>query len=73
MERNIVRYKYKAGMASSKLSILSKIPPWPGIIFPESFTELVRLIRDSNKSPIVPNSDTTIAKPIQKATENTGK
>ena len=33
------------------LSILSRIPPWPGIILEKSFMEYFLLINEKNKSP----------------------
>jgi hypothetical protein len=59
--KKIIKYRNTAGIATIRLSILSKIPPCPGIKFPESFTELVLFINDSNKSPSVPNKETIIA------------
>ena len=62
----IKRYTYIAGTTIKRLSILSRIPPWPGIRLPESFTLYVRFISDSKRSPNVANNDTINANPIQK-------
>ncbi len=51
---NSFTYTQTAGAANSKLSNLSKKPPWPGIMVPLSFTLAMRLSLLSNKSPIVP-------------------
>lgn len=57
-----------AGIANIVLSKRSRIPPCPGIIFPESLTPKVRFISDSNKSPHVPNTIVTTANPIHAQT-----
>ena len=41
------------------------MPPCPGNSFPESLTPMERLIRDSQRSPSVENTETTIERPIQ--------
>ena len=46
------------GDTSSRLSMRSSIPPWPGIRCPESFTFSVRFSNDSTRSPQVENIDT---------------
>ena len=46
------------GETKSKLSILSRIPPCPGKMFPLSLTPRERLIIDSHKSPYVENTET---------------
>ena len=48
-----------------KLSNLSNMPPWPGRIFPESFTPKVLLMDDSTKSPSVPTTHAAAAINIQ--------
>ena len=47
-----------AGMANSSESILSNIPPCPGMKWPESLISIVRFTIDSNRSPNVPNTTT---------------
>lgn len=52
-------------MARKAESKRSNTPPCPGRIDPESFTEQLRLNKDSTRSPKVPNSTTMKAKPTQ--------
>ena len=59
MERNIS----VAGATSSRESMRSSMPPWPGMRRPESFTPMVRLISDSNRSPQV--AATLMAEPMR--------
>ena len=49
----------------NKISKRSKIPPWPGKIFPLSFTPIWRLNIDSTKSPSVPIVETITEITIQ--------
>ena len=49
-----VNKKYANGAINRTLSILSNIPPCPGIIFPKSFISAVLFIVDADKSPIWP-------------------
>ncbi len=51
-----------AGTVKSTESIRSKMPPCPGMIFPESLMPVERFIMDSIKSPNVPK--TTAINPI---------
>ena len=46
-------YNQTGGTARKVLSNLSKMPPCPGSIFPESLTPVLRFIIDSTKSPRV--------------------
>ena len=56
-----------AGTANKRLSILSRMPPWPGIKLLESFTPAVLLSNDSVRSPSVPNIETTKPNPANKS------
>ena len=69
----IYRYKTAAGTAISVLSNLSNRPPCPGSIFPESLMPILRFIRDSTRSPHVPNTTTVNASPIHWDSESRGK
>ena len=62
-----------AGIANIVLSKRSRIPPCPGIIFPESLTPRVRFMSDSIRSPHVPNATTTAAKPIHSIMDSFSK
>ena len=42
------------GVANRRASILSKIPPWPGRMVPESLTPDIRFSADSKRSPTCP-------------------
>jgi hypothetical protein len=48
------KIKNTIGATNITLSSRSSTPPWPGIIFPLSFTPAKRLNLDSIKSPVVP-------------------
>ena len=50
-------YKYTKGATNNKLSSLSNIPPWPGIILPLSFVWACLLNLDSTRSPMVPRKE----------------
>ncbi len=49
------------GSAASTLSMRSRMPPWPGIRWPESLTPAWRLSRLSNRSPTTETSAVTSA------------
>ena len=49
-------YKYTKGATNNKLSNLSNIPPWPGIIVPLSLVLACLLNFDSTRSPAVPRT-----------------
>jgi len=60
-------------MANKILSSLSRTPPWPGMIQPDSFVWALRLRSDSNKSPRLPVIIVIIAKPIHFSNPISGK
>src|SRR5690625_6142199 len=52
IQRSVARYQYAIGNAKKRASKRSRIPPCPGIRFPESFTPASLLRSDSTRSPI---------------------
>lgn len=59
--------KYANGAINIMLSILSKIPPCPGIRFPKSFIPSVLFNVDADKSPIwLKTLSTAVISPIYK-------
>ena len=65
-----IRKTITAGETRSKESILSKIPPCPGIIFPESLILRLLFIIDSIKSPNVAKTDITAASAVYSINPN---
>src|SRR5690625_6919539 len=52
IQRSVARYQYAIGNAKKRASKRSRIPPCPGIRFPESFTPASLLRSDSTRLPI---------------------